>query len=132
MESVSVSKKPWVIIADGIAIEKCSSMRCIESCPTGALGPVPRNAVRIGLAEIVYKKCIAWNWRGCTVCYEACPEKAIKLNQDRQQPQVMAEKCNGCGLCENVCPTSSVRAYTGQTGKGIVVLPSTGDHFVTI
>jgi ferredoxin-type protein NapG len=97
-------------------------LKCIEVCPTGALGPIDKDAIRLGVAEVDRASCVAWLWRGCTKCYEECPWDAILLD-DHQRPAVDAAKCNGCGLCEYVCPSSAVRSYSRSRGKGIVVLP---------
>ncbi|WP_457756352.1 4Fe-4S binding protein [Thermodesulfatator indicus] len=43
---------------------------------------------------------------GCSLCLEACPEKAIKEIDDGLQ--IDHFKCNGCGTCISVCPTGAV------------------------
>jgi len=48
------------------------------------------------------KKCC-----GCYACYNICPERAIKMQEDDKgfkYPDVDKEKCIECGLCEKVCP----------------------------
>ena len=98
-------------------------MKCAEGCPSGALRPMEKEAVKLGVAEINKNSCVAWNWTGCTKCYKECPvEGAITLD-NAQRPVVDASRCSGCGLCEYLCPSSSLRAYTPLTGKGIVVAP---------
>lgn len=99
-------------------------MECIEVCPTGALQPIKKEAVRLGIAQIDEERCVAFTWRGCILCYKECPFEAIALDSN-QRPVVDASKCNGCGLCEYICPTFSLRAYTGASGKGIVVVGTT-------
>ncbi len=95
---------------------------CIRVCPTGALAPTAKEAVRLGVAEVDKERCVAWSWKGCTRCHDECPFDAIVLDSN-QRPIVDAGKCNGCGLCEYICPSSSLRAYTHTSGKGIVVVP---------
>jgi ferredoxin-type protein NapG len=96
-------------------------MRCIEICPTGALQPTKEEEVRLGIAQVDRERCVAFTWRGCIKCYKECPYKAITLDSN-QRPVVGASRCNGCGLCEYICPSSSLRTYTGSSGKGIVVV----------
>ena len=48
------------------------------------------------------KKCC-----GCTACENACPQKCIKMIEDREgflYPQVDTQRCIDCHLCEKVCP----------------------------
>lgn len=100
-----------------------SCMECTLVCPSGALEPIAKEQVKIGIAQINKDTCIAWQWMGCVKCTDACPYAAITLDS-RQRPVVDAQKCNGCGLCEQICPSGSLRSYSAQAqGKGIVVVP---------
>lgn len=99
-------------------------MRCIEACPTSALADIKREQVRIGLAKIVKESCIAWQSTGCTICKDACPEKAIELTAKGLEPLINEDKCNGCGICQKVCPTAIAGAYKGKRSKGVVILPN--------
>jgi len=84
-----------------------AEMECIATCPTAALQPVAgRREVRMGVAEIDRKTCLAWNSVVCKACWHACPfpNEAI-LFGERGHPMVDAEACVGCGLCEHACLT---------------------------
>jgi ferredoxin-type protein NapG len=95
-----------------------SCLKCSQVCPTGALVPVTKETLDIGVAVIIEKDCVAWDWVGCTVCKDECPEKAIYLDDDKR-PVVIPEKCNGCGICELKCPSTSVMKKA--SGKGVLV-----------
>lgn len=103
------------------------SPRCAEVCPTGAL-TVQRGKPAInGIAVINEGSCVAWDWKGCTVCVEECPQDAISLDGKRR-PVVDEGLCNGCGLCELICPSASLRSYgeSRSEAKGIAVVPNGG------
>lgn len=97
-------------------------MKCSFSCPFGAILPAKKEGAVIGIAVIVKDSCVAWDWEGCVICVEKCPEKAIELD-DMKRPYVLEEKCNGCGICELECPALSLRS-TNKKIKGVVVMPS--------
>ncbi len=97
-------------------------MKCVEVCPTGALLPLSKEQVRLGIATVDKERCIAWTWKGCTLCEPECATHAIVLDESRR-PTVDASLCNGCGRCEHVCIVSIARAYGDLGGKAIVVAP---------
>lgn len=101
-----------------------SCLKCSEVCPTQALTPVTKETLDIGLAKIIEKDCVAWDWVGCTVCVDNCPLKAIYLDEDKR-PVIIPEKCNGCGICEMKCPSTSLRSSI--KGKGIIVIKRPAD-----
>lgn len=98
-------------------------MKCVDTCPTGALSTGVDAERDCGIAVVVRDACVAWNWMGCTLCHDKCPvEGAITLDS-QNRPVVHADVCDGCGICENVCPSASVRAYNADAASlGIVVV----------
>lgn len=47
---------------------------------------------------------------GCRACEQACPHKAIVMEENSEgflYPNVMKDKCVSCGLCSKVCPYDS-------------------------
>lgn len=83
------------------------ALLCIESCPSGALkDPGGIENIRMGVAVIDEKKCLAFNSVVCRTCWHACPfpNKAIRFNS-MLQPIIDAEYCIGCGICDQVCLT---------------------------
>lgn len=48
--------------------------------------------------------------KGCGLCARHCPEKAISVDQGKNEtPSVAGERCIGCGECVSVCKTKAVR-----------------------
>lgn len=44
---------------------------------------------------------------GCRSCEQICPQKCIKIVQDKEGflvPEIDREKCTGCGVCVKKCP----------------------------
>ena len=95
--------------------------KCIEVCPTGALETFDKHNDKIGTA-VLTDLCIALNFGACTLCYSACPYKAIFLD-DQQRPIIDEQKCNGCGVCENICPALILRSYVGGKIRGVEIKP---------
>lgn len=95
-----------------------SCIKCTEVCPAKAILPTTKEEMDIGVAVIIEKWCVAWDWVGCTVCVDKCPLKAIYLDEYKR-PVVIPEKCNGCGICQMECPSTSLRSSV--KGKGVVV-----------
>ncbi len=82
-------------------------MKCPPVCPSGALdrGLKKKHDVRMGIALINKKECLAWQGTLCRSCYQNCPifDEAIRMDKELR-PVVDNNKCLGCGICENVCP----------------------------
>ncbi|MNY31668.1 quinol dehydrogenase periplasmic component [compost metagenome] len=82
----------------------CDDMPCIRACPEGALVPLPREDVRLGLAFIDPARCKAHGDQACDDCLERCPFPGVALFADEQgHPVVNPEACTGCGFCAYHC-----------------------------
>ncbi len=87
----------------------CDDLACMKACPSGALKPLERESIRIGIAKIDREECFAWSGLDefCDYCVDRCPigESAIRMEtlEDKRGP-VMGEGCVGCGVCEYHCP----------------------------
>ena len=53
--------------------------------------------------------------KGCGLCLEKCPFKAIKFSQkdlgylSTPKVEIDMEKCTACGICEITCPDSALK-----------------------
>jgi ferredoxin-type protein NapG len=82
----------------------CTGLECMQVCPSGALQPVAREAIRMGMAQVDGTACLRSQGDDCQVCVDMCPydETAIRID-DSGTVQVMSG-CVGCGICEWKCP----------------------------
>lgn len=90
-------------------------MECVKVCPSGALRPLEKEDVRMGIARVDRRNCLAWGGSACEICYLMCPfrKEAIVL-QDFTKPLVDGEKCVGCGICEFACVKDSPAIVVGR------------------
>lgn len=102
--------------------------RCINACPTGALGSFDAEADKIGVAQIDTEECLTYILSGtCDArCVNACEWEALWLD-DSGRLQIDEEKCNGCGACQYVCPSNAYGTYSGSGHKGINVVAARED-----
>ncbi|MGE5599339.1 MAG: 4Fe-4S dicluster domain-containing protein, partial [Bacteroidota bacterium] len=90
---------------------------CDLVCPTGALAPVSPEGIRMGTAEILRNKCVAWALgRRCFVCIEVCSKFAIKA-ETGNRPVVIEDRCLGCGACEANCPIDGAAIQVVSRGE---------------
>ena len=82
----------------------CDDVPCAAACPTGALEPVAREDIRIGLAVILSNLCLNRRGEPCDACIPVCPfpEQALVSGADHV-PMVDESFCTGCGLCAQAC-----------------------------
>jgi ferredoxin-type protein NapG len=103
------------IDADAMPCVLCNGLQCMQSCPSGALVPVPLVQINMGTAVWKEEHCVRTKGENCTICVDQCPigTKAIELSP-HGEVNVHPNGCVGCGVCQNYCPT---------TPKSIVVIP---------
>lgn len=107
---------PAVTPKRGFCISDCR--QCSLVCPTGAITYLPlkeRLWAKIGTAVIHKEECLAWaQKKGCLVCDEVCPFKAVEFRFEPGNPvtvpEVHVERCTGCGYCEHFCPVQNQSA----------------------
>jgi len=49
--------------------------------------------------------------KSCDICVKLCPERCLKLNDERVVELAQPEKCTGCRLCEWLCPDFAIRVH---------------------
>lgn len=99
---------------------------CSQVCPTQAidktLGSTPDNTV-IGVAEINTDWCLAWRFKGCRFCLDACEHDAIELDEN-DMPHIHGDRCNGCGACYTACVSLKEGSILADmTDRAIVIKP---------
>ncbi|MCX7172790.1 MAG: 2-oxoacid:acceptor oxidoreductase family protein [Proteobacteria bacterium] len=49
--------------------------------------------------------------KSCDICVKLCPERCLRLNEERVVELAQPEKCTGCRLCELLCPDFAIRVH---------------------
>lgn len=72
-----------------------------ETAPPAA--PGPESEVRL---EITAQWC-----KSCDICVKLCPERCLRLDDERVVELTDPSKCTGCRLCEWLCPDFAIRVH---------------------
>ena len=85
----------------------CEDLSCMKVCPSGALLPVAREDIRMGMAEVDDAICVRTQGEDCQICVDKCPlgESAITISYFGGPVEILDPGCTGCGVCEMYCPT---------------------------
>ena len=74
----------------------------VPAAPTSLAAETPYN-VRLEITE---------HWcKSCDICVKLCPERCLRLNEERIVELAQPEKCTGCRLCELLCPDFAIRVH---------------------
>ncbi len=49
--------------------------------------------------------------KSCDICVKLCPERCLRLNEERIVELAQPERCTGCRLCELLCPDFAIRLH---------------------
>ncbi|MFO7761068.1 MAG: 4Fe-4S binding protein [Desulfobia sp.] len=85
------------------------------SCPYPCTRPYLND---IGIIARAYPVVDLEKCEGSAKCVEACPMKAISINEDNKAV-INRKKCKMCGRCINTCPLSAI--YAKEKGLTVVV-----------
>src|SRR3954469_21069777 len=69
---------PYIDI-DTMPCVMCDGLLCMHNCPTGALLPLPREQMNIGLAVWQQHMCLRTSGQECTICVDRCPVGAAAI-----------------------------------------------------
>ena len=58
----------------------------------------------------------AW-CKSCDICVKLCPERCLRLDDERIAELAQPDKCTGCRLCEMLCPDFAIRVHLDVVAK---------------
>ena len=74
-----------------------------------ARAPVAAPTAQAG-TEVRLEITRAW-CKSCDICVKLCPERCLRLDDDRIVELADPAKCTGCRLCEWLCPDFAIRVH---------------------
>ncbi|MBE0619220.1 MAG: 2-oxoacid:acceptor oxidoreductase family protein [Burkholderiales bacterium] len=57
--------------------------------------------------------------KSCDICVKLCPERCLRLNEERIAELAQPEKCTGCRLCELLCPDFAIKVHLDSPKQGV-------------
>jgi indolepyruvate ferredoxin oxidoreductase beta subunit len=57
--------------------------------------------------------------KSCDICVKLCPERCLRLNDERIVELAQPEKCTGCRLCEWLCPDFAIRVHLDAIANNV-------------
>ncbi len=66
--------------------------------------------------------------KSCDICVKLCPERCLRLNDERIAELAQPEKCTGCRLCELLCPDFAIRVHLDAAHVQGVALAAAGSR----
>lgn len=79
----------------------------LAECPNACSQPQIKD---IGIIGACTPRLAAADCSRCGACVAACPDSAVGLPDDHDQPVIDAGRCMACGQCLRVCPTGTLTA----------------------
>lgn len=103
------------IIPDESPCYLCEDMPCISVCEPGALRPLGRSAVSMGVAVLEVDRCYVAQGQPCDYCFTRCPLQGSAITRtDGGLPVITESGCAGCGVCAYLCPGDAIRIHPIQ------------------
>ncbi|HEX3357967.1 MAG TPA: 4Fe-4S dicluster domain-containing protein [Tepidisphaeraceae bacterium] len=90
---------------DEMACVVCEGLKCMHTCPTGALSPIPIGEINMGTAVVNHQICVRSRGEDCTICIDTCPIGSVAIELRDAKVHVIEDGCIGCGVCQQQCPT---------------------------
>jgi indolepyruvate ferredoxin oxidoreductase, beta subunit len=78
----------------------------VEERPFLPCLPQPAGAPYEVRLEIIPEWC-----KSCDICVKLCPERCLRLDDERIAELTDPQKCTGCRLCEWLCPDFAIRVH---------------------
>ena len=99
-------EKPF-IDPESQACVVCDELSCMNVCPSGALLPVPKEEIRMGMAIVETDVCLRSSGEDCQICVDKCPLGAVAISIPYEGATIHVHDpgCTGCGVCQMYCPT---------------------------
>jgi len=79
---------------------------------------------------VYIKEYCNWLYKGCTVCQDSCPYKAIQVDK-KSGVFIDYDKCTACGLCVASCPVSALQFPSVSQNSVFELAKVRGDKKIT-
>ncbi len=88
---------------------------CAAACEAGALRPVSRGSLDLGLARLEADRCLVIRGEACRLCVSWCPAGEEAIYMTGAGPMIVEAGCTGCGVCVAACPAGAI-SLLGRAG----------------
>jgi dissimilatory sulfite reductase (desulfoviridin) alpha/beta subunit len=96
---------------------------CFSDCPNGCSRP---QIADIGILGAVRPRVEDRHCSGCSLCFSACEEGAIKAAPGSSVPAIDAGRCVLCGKCIDTCPSGAI--VSAEKGWRVLAGGKLGRH----
>ncbi len=108
--SAFVPKKTIAVNLDAFRLGR-SWIEEARTKPAELEGPAAKTAAPAHVPYCVRLEITPQWCKSCDICVKLCPERCLRLNQERIVELAQPEKCTGCRLCELLCPDFAIRVH---------------------